>query len=270
MLKHLRHSLVFAMTLLAPLLFGAAPARSDNQTTVGSLTLTANYNTIQFKLAYTGDDDQDATVLVRYWKTSSSANKDTAVVPVRDVTEPRFTGVIFWLDESTGYTVEAKISDPDGLDDLPNPSTITESITTRHSATPSVTGNTIWVSPSGNNNNPGTSSGSPKQTIAAALSALSGAGSQIRLLPGIYYETFQPMVSGNSSNYYSIVGDSNRFDYHRRQRCEPSQYQQLAYVSTGRLTTQLHLLSHLFQCVHHREAGHGGVGAAPASQGMSA
>ena len=209
MLKHLRHSLVFAMTLLAPLLFGAAPARSDNQTTVGSLTLTANYNTIQFKLAYTGDDDQDATVLVRYWKTSSSANKDTAVVPVRDVTEPRFTGVIFWLDESTGYTVEAKISDPDGLDDLPNPSTITESITTRHSATPSVTGNTIWVSPSGNNNNPGTSSGSPKQTIAAALSALSGAGSQIRLLPGIYYETFQPMVSGNSSNYYSIVGDSN-------------------------------------------------------------
>ena len=41
------------------------------------------------------------------------------------------------------------------------------------------------------------------------MAELSGPGSQIRLLTGIYYETFQPELSGTSTNYYSIVGDSN-------------------------------------------------------------
>jgi hypothetical protein len=80
----------------------STPAQSGNTTTVGPLTLTANYNTVQFKFAYTGDDNQNATVLVRYWRTSSSANKDTAVVPTRDVKYLRFTGVVFWLDDNTG------------------------------------------------------------------------------------------------------------------------------------------------------------------------
>ena len=136
MFKHPGRFLALALPLLTLSLSGATLARSANSTTVGAFTLTANYNTIQFKLAYTGDDNQSATVFVRYWKTGSPANSDTAVVPVRDLTEPRLTGVIFWLEENTAYTVEVTISDPDGLADRPNPSTLTQSITTRDSATP--------------------------------------------------------------------------------------------------------------------------------------
>src|SRR5690348_10230806 len=84
---------------------GAAPlARAQGQIpdaiTVGSLTLTANFNTIQVSLNYTGDGNADADVKIRYWRTSQgSSYADTAVMLQDDTPAHHKTGTIFWLDD---------------------------------------------------------------------------------------------------------------------------------------------------------------------------
>src|SRR6185503_20258393 len=73
----------------------AAPALALNSIAVGPLSLNAHFNTVHLRLPYTGDDNRNATVLVRYsrGRTFSASGADTAVVPFRDVKIKRFTGV---------------------------------------------------------------------------------------------------------------------------------------------------------------------------------
>jgi len=195
---------VLGLTLpvLAP-----SPAAAGNNIVVGTLSLAPNFNTVNFRLNYTGDDDQDATVTVRYWKTSASDLKDDGVVPMRwhpGIGTRYFAGKLFWLTEGVDYTIELVIFDPDG-----GGTSITQSVTTRVAAGHEATGPQIWVSPSGNDANTGFVQTAPKKTIASALAVVntgSYPGAQIRLLPGVYYEGNEVTQSGTAANPYSIVG----------------------------------------------------------------
>lgn len=192
--------LAACFTALASL---APSARAGNPISVGTLALSANFNTIGFQLGYTGDDNTNATVLVRYWRSSQSiTSADTAVVPMRDPGS-RFIGVIFWLDEGTSYHVRADVTDPDG-----GGMTVEGTVTTQVPATSAPPDSIRWISPTGNDSNTGRSQGSPMRTVAAALASLSGPG-QIRALPGTYYEQVSLNRSGSAGNYYSLVGAGN-------------------------------------------------------------
>ena len=192
----------FAVALLMSL---STPAVALNGITFGTPALSVNYNTLQFRLPYTGDDNTNATILVRYSKGNSfqASKADTAVVPFRDTQLRRFTGVIPWLDQGTKYTLQITVTDPDG-----GGTTITPAFVTTLASPPhTIPANRLFVGPSGNDANVGTLA-LPKRTIMGAVSALT-AGGQVRVLPGIYYETAWLQQEGTPSSYYSIVGHGN-------------------------------------------------------------
>lgn len=62
-----------------------------------------------------------------------------------------------------------------------------------------------YVAPTGSDANNGTSTGTPWRTIGKA-SATMVAGDQVRILPGTYNETLQPVASGTSANRISYIG----------------------------------------------------------------
>src|SRR5215831_8772762 len=182
----------------------AVAAEKVDSVRVGPLDLGANFNTIQVRLDFAGDDNQNASVLVTYWRTlQDSTQADTAFSLVRSSEPRRFCGVIFWLQPNTSYTVRAVVTDSDGGGE-----TRTSSVTTRANPDHGSAGRQIWASPSGSDTNDGFSASSPKQTIRGALAILRPGG-QIRLLPGIYYESDTLLAPGRPDSSYSIVGEGN-------------------------------------------------------------
>ena len=63
-----------------------------------------------------------------------------------------------------------------------------------------------YVATTGNDTNPGTSAASPWRTVGKA-SATMVAGDQVRISPGTYNETLQPVASGTISNRITYVGN---------------------------------------------------------------
>jgi len=180
----------------------AAPALALNSIGVGTLSLNAHFNTVHLRLPYTGDDNRNATVLVRYsrGRTFSASGADTAVVPYRDVKLRRFTGVALWLDANTEYVFRVDVTDPDGGSTTLLPAYLR----TRANPGHEIPLNRVFVSPSGDDRNPGTLA-APKRTIMASVLSLTPGG-QVRVLPGIYYETVWLQQDGTPTQYYSIVG----------------------------------------------------------------
>jgi len=183
----------------------ARPALAANSIAVGTTQLTVHYHTAQLRVPYTGDDNRSATVLVRYSKgrTFSATNADTAVVPYRDAKLRRFTGVALWLDANTEYAFRVDVTDADGGSTALLPTYVRTLANPGHE----IPAQRVFVSPSGNDANPGTLA-SPKRTIMAGVLSLAPGG-QVRVLPGIYYETAWLQKNGSPTDYYSIVGHGN-------------------------------------------------------------
>lgn len=201
---------------LSPLLLGIAavlalasprPARAQDPIVAGTPEVTAGFATGRFRLPFTGDAAHHASVLVTYCRgpVYVAAEADSAVVPVRDDVHSRFTGVLLWLDSGTTYTARIAVTDPDGGD-----ATFDRTFTTRTPEGHPIPADPVFVSPAGDDANPGTLA-SPRRTIAGAnaLMPARGPGAQIRLLPGIYYETAWLQAEGAPGQYYSIVGQGN-------------------------------------------------------------
>ena len=183
----------------------AASARASNAITVSSPSLTAQYHTLRYRIPYLGDDNRNATVLVRYsrGRTFSSSGADTAAVAFRDAGLRRFTGVIMWLDPGTEYSLRVDVTDSNGG----STSLYPPYIRTRSNPSHAIPANRIFVSPSGDDRNSGTFA-SPKRTIMGGVLAITPGG-QVRVLPGIYHETVWLQPDGTPENYYSLVGHGN-------------------------------------------------------------
>ena len=104
--------------------FFALPARAGNALAVSDPTLDRpTLTTLGVELPITGDDNFNATVTVRY-KKSSDTNWKTGMPLFRvhpenvqtDVPQPQFAGSVFDLAPGTSYDIELHAVDPDGTD----------------------------------------------------------------------------------------------------------------------------------------------------------
>src|SRR5687768_8225126 len=198
--------LCLLLTLLSPAILFAQTelCLEGNQIEAVSLTLTANFNTVQAHLKYTCDDNQNAVVTMRYWKTSDGSSLyDVGHPLVRDAARSDFNGVVFWLQEGVNYTVVVAVTDPDGVIGT---GTRTASITTRTTPTLSSTPPAVWVATNGSDATGCGSVSNPCATITKAHSVLQSGG-QIRLKPGTYSQTATLTADGTSGSPYSLVGD---------------------------------------------------------------
>jgi len=182
--------LIVLVTLLA-----ASPAAAQNASTPGALELYANPNAIGVRLAYSGDANANATARLE-WRTAGSGAWIPGFVMTR-ITNQRWAGSIFWLTPGTSYEVRAVIEDPDGGGNAQG------STTTPTGTLPPPTGRTWWVAPNGDDASAGTEA-SPLRTIAAGV-AKANAGEEIRVKPGIYYETLDTPRSGTASAPIHLV-----------------------------------------------------------------
>jgi hypothetical protein len=156
----------------------ASPRRAEaaNAITVGSLNLTATFNSIGIELLFSDDDDGDATAALEFkrsadgtwrnglplWRTSYSG------------TQSAFYGSALQLDAGTAYDIRVTVTDPDGSPGSPSTGSVTtrvDSIASAGSLSP-----TRYVRTNGSDSNDGTSSGSAWLTLEKAVStAASGA-----------------------------------------------------------------------------------------------
>ncbi|MFC2076668.1 FlgD immunoglobulin-like domain containing protein [candidate division KSB1 bacterium] len=189
---------VAALIFLFCLTATAAVAQDDILS--GSLTLTPTFECIGIRVSYSGDNNQNGYVNVRYrpvgsgdWKNAQSLNR---------ILNKRFAGSIFYLEPGTEYEVELDMVDADGVTN----GLQTGTTTTRAFDFPSGTRD-LYVAPNGSDLATGTEE-NPFQTIGKA-EAISRSGDVIHVLPGIYRETVRITRSGGATAYiaYRAEGD---------------------------------------------------------------
>lgn len=174
-----------------------APA-GTNAITVGTLQVYANYTTAGVQLAFSGDDNRNATVRLYTSAADSCVYADTSGATLS------FCGSLFGLSPGTTYTAYAQVVDADG-----GGATLSTSFTTKTYPTFNPTGY-VYVDPnSGSDGNPGTI-GSPKQTIQAAW-AVASPGQAVYLNAGTYYDTLAVTTADDGASdlrkwLYSATG----------------------------------------------------------------
>jgi parallel beta helix pectate lyase-like protein len=180
------------------LLLAPAAAWAQNASAPGAIELYPNYNAVGVRLAYTGDANANATARVE-WRPQGASTWTTGVNMTR-ITGNRWAGSVLWLAEDTPYDVRVTISDPDGG------GTASGATRTRKTPAPTVTGRTWWVATNGSDANSGTSA-APLATLQAAGNQAQP-GDEIRVRPGIYYQTFGTPRSGTASAWIQLVADA--------------------------------------------------------------
>jgi hypothetical protein len=193
MRTRLLHRFFFAAALLVP-----SAALAQNGSTPGSLELYPTFEAIGARLSYTGDANGNATARLE-WRAAGAAGWTPGHEMTR-ITDSRWAASVLWLSPSTAYEVRAVIEDPDGGGTSPASPVTTRSLPP---ATPS--GRTWWVATNGSDSNDG-SSGAPLATLSAAAGKAS-AGDEIRVRPGIYYQTLDTPKAGTAAAPIHLVAD---------------------------------------------------------------
>lgn len=183
--------------VIASLMLWAVPAAAQNASTPGSLELYPTLEAIGVRLAYTGDADGDATASLE-WRLAG-AGAWTPGVTLTRITNARWAGSVMWLAPGTAYDVRVTITDPDGG------GVASGTVTTRPEISRTVSGRQWWVATNGSDTGAGTSA-SPFATIQHAAD-VAQPGDEIRVKPGVYYQTLDTPRGGTSSAPIALVGD---------------------------------------------------------------
>jgi hypothetical protein len=186
----------FLFIILAGLIT-ATPALAQNASIPGALSLYATHEAIGARLAYSGDADQDATARLE-WRPAGGSGW-TAGVPMTRITAGRWAGSVMWLAPGASYEVRAVIDDPDG-----GGAVIAQTVT-RSEPVAAVTGRTWWVATDGQDAADGTS-GAPLATLQAATGR-ANPGDEIRVRPGVYYQSLNATRAGSPSAPIQLVAD---------------------------------------------------------------
>lgn len=183
--------------LVTMLLLVAAPAMAQNASIGGSLDLYPNYHAVSVRVSYTGDANLNATARLD-WRPQGASSWTTGMSMTR-ITNLRWAASVMWLQPDMPYEVRAVITDLDGG------ATVTGSVRTRREPNTTPSGTTWWVATNGSDAAAGTS-GAPLATLQAA-SAKAQPGDQIRVRPGIYYQTLDVAKAGTVSSLIHLVAD---------------------------------------------------------------
>ena len=192
---------LFFVSLLTIIICATAQA-----ITLDGLITKGTFECIGVRVQYTGDDNQEATVAVRY------REKGTATWlnghPMIRIVNNRFATSLFWLKENTTYEIELLPEHANGVTiNFPQPF----EVKTRSSEFPAP-GNIWYVDASAANNGTGTAA-QPFNEIQEAAD-VAQPGDTVKVRPGIYREEVRPAQSGNENAWiiYEGIGDGAILD----------------------------------------------------------
>lgn len=188
----------FRTLALATLLLAPATALAQNASAPGALELYATVGAIGARLAYTGDDNGNATARLE-WRVQGSSPWTPGVAMTR-ITAKRWAGSVLWLEASTSYEVRAVITDADG-----GGTSIIGAARTRADVAPAPSGRTWWVALSGNDAAAG-SEAAPLRTLQAGADHAQP-GDEVRVKPGVYHEAVDVPRAGTAVNPIWLVAD---------------------------------------------------------------
>jgi hypothetical protein len=188
----------FLTPLAALCMLLAAPAAAQNASTAGALELYPTFQSLGARLTYTGDANANATAHIE-WRVQGAPVWQTGVDMTR-ITNSRWAGSVFFLNADTPYEVRAVITDPDGG------GSTSGTVRTRREPVQATPTRTWWVATNGSDANPGDSS-RPFATIQAAAN-VAQPGEEIRVRPGIYYQSLDTPRAGTATQFISLVADA--------------------------------------------------------------
>ncbi len=168
----------------------AAAAAAQSPVTLVSVSGYGNFHAGGVVATVSGDLNFNATATLE-WRPAGGAFQAAHALARIDVTH--FVGSLFGLSPGASYEARVTLSDPDGVSGSPQVATFA----TRADVLPEPTLRTLYVSPSGNDGNPGTSA-APLRTIQHAAN-LSRSGDLILIQQGVYRESVTVPASGTPS-----------------------------------------------------------------------
>jgi hypothetical protein len=168
---------------------GASPQK---KVSLISVTGSGNFQTGGVLVTVNGDSNRNASVTLE-WRVAGGTYQPGH--PLIRVDSTHFVGSVFQLTQATTYDVRVTFSDPDGVS---GSSTAVTQVQTRADALVEPTLRTLYVAPTGDDANPGTSSTAPLRTIQRAAD-LATAGDLVLVQPGVYRETVTVRRSGTAS-----------------------------------------------------------------------
>jgi hypothetical protein len=192
MTRHGRHRPLPAHPCLAALLFLVpATAAPQNAVAVVSAAGYGNFHAGGVLLTVSGDANANANATLE-WR--AAGGSFAPAQPLERIDTTLFAGSLFGLSPGTSYEARVTVADPDGVTGSP----VTTAFATRADTLAEPTLRTLYVSPSGDDGNPGTSPGAPLRTIQRAAD-LAQAGDLVRIQPGVYRESVTVPASGTAA-----------------------------------------------------------------------
>ena len=177
---------VAALAVLAP-----TASIAQNAVTVVSATGYANFHAGGVLLTVSGDANGNAAAALE-WRPAGGSFLPAQ--PLERIDSTHFAGSLFDLAPGTSYEARVTLADPDGVAGSP----VTAAFSTRSETLAEPALRTLYVSPSGDDANPGTSPGAPLRTIQRAAN-LAQAGDLVLIQPGVYRESVSVPRSGTAA-----------------------------------------------------------------------
>ncbi len=186
----------------------SAPCLAQHELSLGQVELHATYRSIGITIPFAGDANGNSTHLLEHRSFGSTEWRQAH--PLSRVSNNSFIGSIVLLEPGTVYEVRASFSDPDGVTGSP----AAGSISTRDDEMGSPSGTHWYVSPDGEDRNPGVIASDPFETLEHALYTAQP-GDAVHLLEGTYHQAAEVSTHGSSSGqaiYVRSEGNDAVFD----------------------------------------------------------
>jgi len=175
------------------ILLATAPCAAQQALTLVDVEDFSNFHTAGIVVTVSGDDNWNASVSLDRQPPGGSVF--TPAHPAVRIDDTHFVGSLFGLEPGTSSVVRITLTDPDGVTGV---SVAELFIDTRSDNFTEPSLRTLYVSPSGNNSNPGTDPTAPLLTIQHAAD-LAQPGDLILIQPGIYRESVTVSTSGTAA-----------------------------------------------------------------------
>ncbi len=175
------------------LVLAAVPSGAQDTVTLVSVSGYGTFHAGGVVATISGDANSNATAALE-WRASPGGSFQAAH-PLSRIDPTHFAGSLFDLTPGTGYEARVTLADPNGV---VGPPSGMAPFSTRVDSLPEPSLRTLYVSPSGNDGNPGTSPGAPLRTIQRGAT-LAQAGDLVLISPGVYRESVSVPRSGTAT-----------------------------------------------------------------------